>query len=207
MYLQCCSADVAHYKQTTKANQKMKFLMTIVSGIIVGSVGLYFTLDWQEEKIVYLLDQPAQFGDITYQSLRIRNAGWNPATNVLVILNHSSIKAENVKATSGLREYSGVEKAIGVIERIRRDEEIVLSFSFAGVPLASRDVEIKSDRSVASVIESSDWSFNWPTFFLGTGVCFVGFAFLGVFIQAYQDYKKRAERAAKAVNVQSSRMS
>ena len=175
----------------------MKFFTTILSGVIAGALGVYFTLDWQEEKVGFILDQPAQFGDITYQSLRIRNSGWNPATNVLLFVKHPSIRNSNVKATSGFRAYVGEENALGVIERIRRNEEIVVSFSFKGTPVATRDIIFKSDRSVASPIEKSDWVFNWPTFFMGAGVFFVVFVFFGVFISAYQDYPKKSKDAAE----------
>jgi len=174
----------------------LKFITSILSGVIIGAFGVYFTLDLKEEKLGFSLDESAQFGDITYQSLRIRNTGWDPATNVLLIVNHPDITNKNVKATTSLRPSIGEEGAIGIIERIRRNEEVIVSFSFKGAPITTRNISTKSDRSVAKLIEKSDRPFNWATFFIGAAVGFFSFIFLGVFIKTYQDYQKRAKEVA-----------
>jgi len=56
--------------------------LTILS-FILGISGTLYTINWQDEKVVYELSDFAKFGDITYQNLRIKNEGWNPATNVI----------------------------------------------------------------------------------------------------------------------------
>jgi hypothetical protein len=169
----------------------LKFLATVVSGAIVGAIGLYLTLNWQEEKLEYSLSAPAQFGDITYQSLRITNVGWNPATNVLLSVKSASISRSNVRASSQL-ETTNVEKDnLGKFERIRRDETITVSFSYSGAPISTSSIVVKSDRSVAIARDDSGWQFDWKSFLIGVGL-FFAYALLAVAIPTYRDYQKRA---------------
>lgn len=74
----------------------MKFITTIISGVIVGALGVYFTLDWQEENLIYSVTAPAKFGEIIYQNIEIENTGWNPAVNIKVYVDHPNIGFSNV---------------------------------------------------------------------------------------------------------------
>jgi hypothetical protein len=74
----------------------LKFLSTIITGVIVGALGVYFTLDWQEEKLEYSISAPAKFGEINYQNVTLKNTGWNPAINIKVHITHPQINFSNV---------------------------------------------------------------------------------------------------------------
>ncbi|MFP3758627.1 hypothetical protein SB751_32610, partial [Cupriavidus sp. SIMBA_020] len=60
----------------------MNTIIGFISGVIVCALSVYFTLDWQEEKLEYSISSPALFGATNYQTLTIQNSGWNPAENL-----------------------------------------------------------------------------------------------------------------------------
>lgn len=180
----------------------MKFLATIISGIVVGAFGVYIALLWKEEQLVFYLSPPARFGEIVYQNLRIVNEGWDPATGVIVAIAHPRIKTENANSNVNIRTENGSPHSLGQIERIRRGESVSISFSFSGVPIRPEQVEIKSDRSVALYAEESAWQFDWYSALIGAGILFSVFAFLGVLVGAYRDYTKRAAQAESRIKTQ-----
>lgn len=167
----------------------MKFLTTIISGIIVGVAGVYFTRDFQEEELQFTLSEPARFGDVVYQSLRISNIGWDPATNVSVGINGRSLKESEVRSDAALRASPALG-GIGVIERIRRNETVEVSFSFQGPALSPEMVVVKSDRTIATPTERG-WRLDWRSFFWGFGTIFA-WVVLAIAVPAVGDYKKRA---------------
>lgn len=174
----------------------LKFLLTVVAGIIVGAAGVYFTLDWQEEKLEYSITEPAKFGDINYQNITLSNAGWNPAVNVKVYIDHPGISFENIQAGVSLKSMSDEKNGIPEIERVRRDESLVLSLAYSGEPLFGSEVKIASDRSIAKQLEAEAKT-EMPLWGKVALWLLGGFFALGVLsaimIPAYQDYKKRAQ--------------
>jgi len=80
----------------------LKFLSTIITGAIVGALVVYFTLDWQEEKLIYSITSPAKFGEINYQNITLTNTGWNPAINIKVFIEHPNIEFANTQSKTTL---------------------------------------------------------------------------------------------------------
>lgn len=183
----------------------MKFLASVISGVIVGALGVYFTLDWQEENLIYSVTSPAKFGDINYQNISVENSGWNPATNVKLYIEHPSIKFANIQSRTALKDLSQEKNGIASVERIRRDETVTISLAYEGQPLFGSEVKIASDRSIAKQVEVDDDS-GYPAW-ANTLLVVLGFWFtLGVLasiaIPAYRDYVKRAKEAQAAAKVQ-----
>lgn len=176
----------------------MKFISTIITGAIVGAFGVYFTLDWQEEKLRFSITNPAKFGEINYQNITLSNSGWNPAINVKLYIDHPNIKFENLQSSSSLKDISAEKNGLASIERVRRDESIVFSLAYKGQPLFGTEVKIVSDRSIAEQKEqSSDGEINWLNI---AGIVLLTWFAVGVIggisIPAYRDYTKRAKEAA-----------
>jgi len=179
-----------------------KFLLSILSGAAIGVASTLFAVSWQEEGLLYELGEVAQFGDITYQNLRIKNEGWNPATNVSIGLDVGYIAKENIKASPKF-ELDETENSVGGYKRIRRDEVVTLSFAFKGEPLTNHTVQIKSDRSIATEINLSeesgktDWAF--VLFIITIAFFFIGM-FSAIAIPAYNGYIKRAKEIQEQLN-------
>lgn len=173
----------------------MKFIPTIITGVIVGAVGVYFTLDWQEEKLKFSITDPAKFGNINYQNITLTNSGWNPAININILIEHSNIKYTNTQSAALLKPLENEKNGIAHIDRIRRNESIIISLAYEGPSLLGSEIKIASDRSIAEQIESKDKesSINFSfLIFVFTVFCFVFGIFAGVVTPAYRDYKKRA---------------
>jgi hypothetical protein len=175
-----------------------KILFTSFLSLALGIVGTLYTTNWQEEKLLFSFGEIAQFGDITYQNIRIRNDGWNPATNVIVQLNSSNISAENIKASPKF-DLPPTDSRVGGYERIRRNEVVTLSFAFKGNPITPAMLTVKSDRSIAEYQNPSeesqkkiDWSF---VMFMMTVASFIIGLFSAIAIPAYQNYIKKAKEA------------
>lgn len=174
-----------------------KYVVTSLATLAIGIFGTLYTVDWQEEKLIFELGEVAQFGDITYQNIRIRNDGWNPATNVNVQLSAKNIAKENINASPKF-ELGPNDNRIGGYERIRRHEVVTLSFAFKGDAITPSMLSIKSDRSIAAYKVSSteghgiDWIF--VSFLLAVITFLVGLL-SAVFVPAYQDYVKKAKEA------------
>ena len=174
-----------------------KFILSIVSGIIIGAAGLYFTLNWQDEKLNYRLSEPAKFGEITYQNMQISNNGWNPATNVIVYLSHPSIKEDNIRANPEFNLKTAEKDAVGGFKRIRRDETVTVTFAYKGQTANPSYISIKSDRSIAKYQAKEKWEFNLSSVIVVIAGFIVIFFFIGIIaaiaIPNYLSYKKRAQ--------------
>jgi hypothetical protein len=183
----------------------IKFLLSTLITLAIGIFGTLYTVNWQEEKLVFELGEIANFGDLTYQNVRVRNEGWNPATNVVIQLHAKQISSENIKATPKF-ELGRNENRIGGYERIRRNEIVVLSFVFKGEPITPSMLNIKSDRSIATYKDPTENAPNtdWRSIAFSLGV--MVFSIVGLIsaiaIPAYQGYRKKALEAAsqKAFN-------
>lgn len=179
----------------------MKFLATIISGVVVGALGVYFTLDWQEENLNYSVTSPAKFGNINYQNITIENTGWNPATNVKVYIDHPNIKFSNIQSKSSLKDLSQEKDGIASLERVRRDEVVTISLAYEGQPLFGSEVKIASDRSIAKHVEMDNdndlpaWA-NTLLFVLG--FWFTLGLLASIAIPSFRDYRKRAREAQEA---------
>lgn len=177
----------------------MKFISTIIAGVIVGAFGVYLTLDWQEEKLKFSITSPAKFGDINYQNISITNTGWNPAVNLKLYISHPDIKFSNVQSSTSLKNISNEKNGIAGFERIRRDETINISLAYEGQPLFGTEVKVASDRSIAEQIESEgkDSNIDWAFFvFVFMAVSFFIGIISSIAIPAYQGYIKQANAAA-----------
>lgn len=184
-----------------------KFMLSIITGIIIGAAGLYLTLDWQEEKMIYKLSEPAQFGEITYQNMQISNNGWNPATNVIIYLSHPSIKQGNIRTNPEFNIEVKEKNAVGGFNRIRRDESVTITFAYKGQTVEPSILSIKSDRSIAKYQAKEDWKINFSSILVGIAGFIVTTFFIGmvaaIVIPNYLSYKKRAlEHAEKSSNNQ-----
>jgi hypothetical protein len=176
----------------------MRFLTTVVAGAIVGALGVYFTMDWQEEKLGFSITAPARFGDIHYQNIILVNDGWNPAVNVKLYIDHPAIRFDNVKSAVALADISGETNGIASIERVRRDESVVFSMAYTGRPLLGTEVRIVSDRSIAELRDApTDAELPvWAAIVIWVLGSFFAIGLVSsIAIPAYQDYVKRAKEA------------
>lgn len=178
----------------------MKFITTIIAGVIVGAIGVYFTLDWQEEKLEFSITAPAKFGEVNYQNITLANKGWNPAVNIKLYIDHSGISFSNVQSSASLKDLSEEKNGISSIERIRRDESLIFSIAYKGQPLFGNEVKIASDRSIALQIEN-EIQYNVPLWMQVSLGLFSFFFVVGLLssiaIPQYQKYVKRVEEATK----------
>jgi hypothetical protein len=168
----------------------LKLIASILSGIVIGVAGTLITINWQEEKLRFELGQPAAFGEIVYQSLRLSNDGWNPATHVKVFLNHPTVKTRDVRSSPSFNLPVDEPDALGGYDRIRRGETVTITFSHRGPPIQPAMLSIKSDRSVARPMARDGGGIDLFSFLLGAFVWML----LSVLIPAYRDLRKRADR-------------
>lgn len=133
-----------------------KHLITLVTGIVVGVGATLITVQWQEEDLRFELSNPATFGEVIYQNLRIANDGWNPASNVKVFLNHPSIKPRHVQATPTFNLSVDEPNFLGGYDRIRRGETVTIAFSYKGPAINAAMLNIKSERSIARLKKLND---------------------------------------------------
>lgn len=176
----------------------MKFLTTIITGVIVGALGVYFTLDWQEEKMNFSITSPAKFGDINYQNIALSNDGWNPAVNIKLYIEHPDIKFENMQSATSVKSLNAEKHGIASIERLRRGETVIFSLAYKGQPLFGSEIKVVSDRSIAKQKEldaNTDLP-AWASIVIWVlGSFFVIGILSSITIPAYQDYVKRAKEA------------
>lgn len=179
----------------------MKFITTIITGAIVGALGIYFTLDWQEENLIYSITAPAKFGEINYQNIHITNTGWNPAVNIKAYIDHPNINFQNIQSKTLLKDLSSEKNGIARIERVRRDESVTISLAYEGQPLFGTEIKIASDRSIAEQVEIDDKA-SWPTWTTVVGSILAFWFTIGILasisIPAYKDYIKRAKELEAA---------
>ncbi len=177
----------------------------MISSLATGTFGTLYTTNWQEENLIFELGETAKFGDVTYQNIRIRNEGWNPATNVLIQLQAGHVSANEIKASPKF-DLAPSDIRVGGYERIRRNEVATLSFAFKGDPIAASMLTIKSDRSIATYkdptddVSKTDW--RSITFSLVVMIISIVGLISAVAIPAYQEYRKKVLEAAsqKAFN-------
>ncbi len=175
----------------------MKFLSTVIASILVGALGVYFTLDWPEEKLIYSITTPAKFGEISYQNITITNTGWNPAVNIKLFIDNPNIKFTNVQSKTTLKDLSTEKDGIASIERVRRDESVVVSLAYEGQPLFGNEIIISSDRSIAKQveIEGKEYLPVWASVLL---TMFGALFFIGLIssisIPAYRGYLEAAKK-------------
>lgn len=101
---------------------------------------------------MYVLSPASVFGDISYQKLRLKNAGWNPAENVEITIINLALSKENIKENPPFDRYVIGNNRIGVYERIRRGEIVSVAFAYKGAPITSNQITIKSNRSIAQFV-------------------------------------------------------
>lgn len=179
----------------------MKFILTILSGVIVGIVVAYFAQDWKEEKLIFTLTEPAKFGDISFQNLEIRNEGFDPATNVKVYLPKDILESRQITLVAKFDLKGDAQSTVGGLERIRRGEHVLVSLTTKKGAVSSDDVTIKSDRSMATYSLPNVWTLDNKSFWMGAGVGFgfLIFITLGVSIPAYKEYLRKARAAQNGV--------
>lgn len=168
----------------------LKLIASILSGIVIGVAATLVTINWQEEKLRFELGQPAAFGEIVYQSLRLSNDGWNPATHVKVFLNHPTVKPRDVRSSPSFNLPVDEPDALGGYDRIRRGETVTITFSHRGPPIQPGMLSIKSDRSVARPSARDGGGIDLFSFLLGAFV----WTLLAALIPAYRGLRKRADR-------------
>ena len=186
----------------------LKFISTIITGAIVGALGIYFTLDWQEENLIYSITPPAKFGEINYQNITLTNAGWNPAINIKIFIEHPNVTFSNTQSKTTLKDLSEEKNGIASIERVRRDESLVISLAYKGQPLFGTEINISSDRSIAEQVESEGkeylplWASVLITFF---GVMFIIGVLSAIIIPAYRGYTETARKIREGNKINSSK--
>jgi len=181
----------------------MKTVLKLIVAFAAGAAVAYYSLHLKEEKLVYALGEPADFGNLTYQNIEIKNLGWEPAENVVVSFNKAPVVIghSHIKATAPLLKLPEETGAAGKLDRVRRDEVVTLSLSFPSTPLSPDNISIKSDRSIAQFRPTKrGWVFDWGSFWIGGVALFVFIAFLG---GAGSSFSK-ARAAAKAKSQESS---
>jgi hypothetical protein len=128
-------------------------IIGFILGVILCALGVYFTLDWQEEKLEFSISSPAKFGKTNYQNLTLQNIGWNPAENLNVIISHPTITFINIQSDAALKELKNDKNGIANLNRLRRDETVVISLVYEGIPLTSDNIKVTSNRSIAKPVE------------------------------------------------------
>jgi hypothetical protein len=128
-------------------------IIGFISGVIICALGVYFALDWQEEKLEFSISSPAKFGETNYQNLTIQNIGWNPAENLKIIISHPTITFKNIQSDATLKELKSDKNGIANLNRLRRDETVVISVVYEGIPLTSDNIKVTSNRSIAKAVE------------------------------------------------------
>jgi hypothetical protein len=128
-------------------------IIGFISGVIVWALSVYFTLDWQEEKLEYSISSPALFGATNYQNLTIQNSGWNPAENLDIYIKHQSITFKNIKSDTNLTELNSTKNGIATLNRLRRDEAVIISIVYEGDPLVLENIKVTSNRSIAKPVD------------------------------------------------------
>jgi hypothetical protein len=136
----------------------LKLIFTFILGVVTCALGVYFTLDFSEEKLEYSISSPAQFGDVNYQNITLYNIGWNPAEKLDVFITHPIITFKNIKSDINLKPLSGLKNGIATFDRLRRDEAVILSIVYDGIPLVSDKIKITSNRSIAKPRDVNDKS-------------------------------------------------
>jgi hypothetical protein len=172
-----------------------KFLATIISGAVVGAIGIYLTLVWQQEQVVYSVTPPAKFGEIIYQNLSISNEGWDPATNIDIYINNQNISFTELQSQSPLTQPAEPKNSTAQLDRVRRNETITISIAYKGTPLTQENVKITSDRSVASYksVEPNTKMPLWAVVTLwvtGLYMFLTLYAIVSIAIPAYKGYVK-----------------
>lgn len=178
----------------------LKFITSIIAGAVVGALGVYFTLDWQEEKLAFTITSPAKFGQTLYQNITLSNNGWNPAVNIKMYINNDQIGFENIQATSPIKKLNNEKNGIATIDRLRRDESIVLSIAYEGYPLPGDQVRIVSDRSIALQKEFDEHTHlpTWAVIVMSISallLTIIIWIIAAVSIPAYKGYVKRAKES------------
>ena len=175
----------------------MKFIFTVLSGIIVGIVVSYLSFDWKEEKLIYTLTEPATFGSISFQNLEIRNEGFDPATNVRLFIPKKVLDSKHIEFAAKFDLNGDGQSIVGGFERIRRGERVLVSLTSKSGAVSSDDITIKSDRVIANFAFSNAWSFDTKSFWFGAGAGFMLLIFMtmGISIPAYKEYQRRALEA------------
>ena len=178
---------------------RLKTFLKLLVGFAAGAAVAYYSLHLKEEKLIYTLSDPADFGNLTYQNIEIKNLGWDPAENIVVSFNTTPvISYANVKASAPFLEVPKETGAAGKIDRIRRDETVTLSLSFPSTPLSPQVISIKSDRSIAQHQPSKrGWSFDWISFWIGVVAIFVFAGVLGGASSSFSKAKNAAKTAYK----------
>jgi hypothetical protein len=176
----------------------MKFFPSILSGIIVAIVGLYFSSDWKEERLVYTLSEPATFGVISFQNLEIRNDGFDPATKVIISISKKAQDAKQIEFAAKFDLNGDKQSVGGGFERIRRGERILVSLTSKAGPISLDDLSIKSDRSIAAFSLPNAWSFDMKSFWIGAGAFFMFVMLMGIAVPAYKEYQRKARAALQS---------
>lgn len=173
-------------------------ILSTISGILVGIVVTYFTLDWKEERLTYTLTDPAKFGDITFQNIEIRNDGFDPATHVMIYLPQKVMGSKHIQIAGTFDLKGDGESTIGGFERIRRGERVLIPLISKTEPVSATDVTIKSDRSIATVSTPNARRLDVGSIMIG--VVTATLALFGAFMAAvvppaYKDYVRKVEEA------------
>ena len=178
----------------------MKFIFTILSGVIVGIVVAFFVQDWKEEKLIYTLTEPATFGAISFQNLEIRNEGFDPATNVRLYIPKKILDSKQIELVAKFDLNGDGQSIVGGLERIRRGESVLISLTSKSGSASSDDITIKSDRSIATFILHNAWTFDKESFAIGaaTGILFFFFMAMAIGIPAYKEYQRKARAALQS---------
>lgn len=173
----------------------MKSILTHILVAVLTAMGALYVVNWQEEDLRFDVSEPMYFGEVIYQNIRITNKGWNPAENVKISF---STKTPVGQGNKEFRSYPPMnidaddkEMTIGGYDRIRKGEWITLTFLSNDNPIKPETVIIKSDRSIASVIETPidiDYSF-WVL------MCVLFLVFLAIALPAYKDYQEAKNKA------------
>lgn len=177
----------------------LKTIFKILFGSAIGILATLYAINWQEESLVYSLSDPAKFGEITYQNLKIKNEGWNPAENIKIYLGLEYINKENIQSSPPFNYIVDEEGVIGGFDRLRRSEVVTVAFSYRGASIKPSELTIKSDRSIAKLEIESDDSISLVTILALTwlGVLLVSIV-AAIATPQYREYIRRAKQVAES---------
>lgn len=151
--------------------------------------------------MIFDVSDPAYFGDVIYQNLEISNEGWEPATNIKIVIDRPIMKGE-FQSIPPFNLDSVEENILGGFDRIRRNETIKISFSISGKPIEPEMVKIKSDRSIASIRPQDNVGDVWflsSSFFVAVAIWLAIGVIISIVAPAYKTYSKMKKEMEEEV--------
>jgi len=167
----------------------MRTVLTVVVTTILTAILTILIIVWQDEELLFKLSPPSLFGDINYQTITIKNSGWEPAEHVVISISGRYFTKNEVKESPFFDEADNSKYVIGVYKRIRREEVVGIALAYKGEPIRADQVVIKSNRSIAAFVD--DNRFEYPLLSFINGILAVVVMIVSIIWFGYRIYDRR----------------